>query len=47
MARSEAESRLRILRLRILDVLRFIEDDGGKRVTGIKFDIASEQAVAR
>ena len=47
MARAEAESRLRILRLGILDVLRFIEDDGGKRETGIKFDIASEQAVAR
>ena len=47
MACVEAESRLRILRLGILDVLRFIEDDGGKRATRVKFDVASEQAVAR
>ena len=47
MARVEAESRLRILRLGILDVLRFIEHDGGERETGVKFDVASEQTVTR
>jgi len=45
--RSQCERSLRVLRLRIFDVLRFVEHGGGEFNFAQRVDVASQQCVAR
>src|SRR6266436_9523248 len=47
MLRAEGERGLRVLRLRIFDVLRFVEHGGGEIDFAQCVDVASQQSVAR
>ena len=47
MTRAQGEGRLRVLRFRILDVLRLIQDHGRELERLVSLGIALEQSVAR